>query len=138
MAAICLGVGEDAAPPSVELLLRFAGGVPPLYGSNGCTRSIDPDTDLAVVHTTEGAPALFVGLTDAPDVRGPAVLVRVEKTGWLPFTVRCRVEMGVLGQADERHDDDARRGTRSRAAPPPPELLRLGDPSAVTWRIRGC
>ena len=122
--AICLGLGEAATPPSADLLLRFAGGEPPLYGSNGCTRSIDPVTELAVIQTTEGAPALFVTLVEASDRWDRMVLVRIDKTGWATYTLRCRVEMDVLGVA-------------AGDATPPPELL-LANPSAVTWRVRRC
>ena len=124
VAAICLGLGEAATPPTVDLLLRFVGGEPPLYGSNGCTRSIDPVTELAVIQTTEGAPALFVTLVEASDRWDRMVLVRIDKTGWATYTLRCRVEMAVLGVAEGE-------------ATPVPELL-LANPSAVTWRVRRC
>ncbi len=104
VAAICLGMGEAASPPPVDLLLHFVSGEPPLQGPAGCTRSSDPDTELAVIRTTEGSPAAFVTLTEATDFRGRAVLVRIEKTGQVPYTLRCRLDLVVLGAAEERED----------------------------------
>ena len=116
VAAICLGFGPEAEPPSVDLLFRFMGGQPPLYGSTSCTRSINPETSLPVVQTLEGAPGLFLSMVNAPFGPGRVVSMRFERTGARPLTLRCRVDIG--------------RGAPPPGAPP--------DAPTVVFRIGGC
>ncbi len=99
VAAICLGFGEEAAPPPVDLLLRFMGGQPPLAGSGSCTRSADPVTSLPVVETLGGEPGLFLTMTNAPLGSGRVVSMRFERTGARPMTLRCRVALQRLDPA---------------------------------------
>lgn len=120
VAAICLGFGADAEPPPVDLLFRFMGGQPPLYGSGSCTRSVDERTRLPIVETLEGEPGLFLTMTNAPLGSGRVVSMRFERSGVRPYVLRCRVDMG-------------------RPAPPadaPPDAPP--DVPTLMFRIRGC
>jgi hypothetical protein len=115
IAAICLGIGESAEPPSAELLMRFIAGDPPLVPSTSCTRETDPDTSLPVVRTLDGEPGLFLVLTESyTALRGRTVHARIERTDERPVTYRCRVDTN-----------------RNRPLDP-------NGPPVTTWEVRSC
>ncbi|HET9948286.1 MAG TPA: hypothetical protein VFQ22_05165 [Longimicrobiales bacterium] len=116
VAGICVGLGEEAETPSMDLLVRFMGGEPPLYPAGSCSRRTDPATALPVIDLPDGEPAALVLLTHRPWRSGRLVEMRVERTGMHPMLIRCRVDL-----------DDA---------PEPDPAVPGGE--AIGFRLRGC
>lgn len=118
--AVCVGMGErGSAPPSASVLRSLVEVHPAVRAAALCQRTGTPGPGLSI-GTTDGQPALLLGVVDEPVPGGREIHVYVEKTGAETRTLRCSV--AYL----------ARRREIGRPAPPPPP------PTFQPWRVSGC
>ncbi len=145
--AICVGVGGTGEQlASSDILSSLSGHEPPVVTSTDCTRSIDAATSLPKIQASDGGPGIFLTVVEAPVGREAdgsitgVVVLRVERDGVAPRTLRCSVEVDREVGVQRRATTGGRGGNRGVGGGG-----RVGPAGSGTqggrnlpWEISGC
>jgi len=145
--AICVGVGGTGEQlASSDILSSLSGHEPPVVTSTDCTRSIDAATSLPKIQASDGGPGIFLTVVEAPVGREAdgsitgVVVLRVERDGVAPRTLRCSVEVDMEVGVQRRATTGGRGGNRGVGGGG-----RVGPAGSGTqggrnlpWEISGC
>ena len=144
--AICVGVGGTGEQlASSDILSSLSGHEPPVVTSTDCTRSLDAATSLPKIQTSDGGPGIFLTVVEAPVGREAdgsitgVVVLRVERDGVAPRTLRCSVEVDMGAAVGvQRRATGGRGGGGSRGGGQPPSSGRDPNLSVLCWPMSGC